>query len=264
MKSILVLLSVILLTSGVTYYVQRPASKVDKFLLDIPYHPDWEVAAPLLSNEVFSQPFSYLKGGSQCYTYISQDQQFVIKFFKKNHLLPKSWLNYLPFSFLDNYRYQKIDKHIERQRETFSSYKIAYNELREETGLLYVHLYKTDCIKKTISLIEREGEENLLDLDRATFILQKKAELLATKMAQCQTAEEIATIYESLLNLITKRCKKGLKDLDNDIGHNYGFIEDQVIQIDVGKVIVDESIKNSYHLEQELNRVRNQLDLLRY
>lgn len=256
---VIIVLFPLLLMAGGLFLCREKSEKFSKIALDI--DPPLGLETPMmdLPNDLLSQKFHYLKGGNQCFAYESEDQKYVIKFFKKNTIIPSKWLNYLP------YRHPKIDQRLEKRRTTFLSYQIAYDALKEETALLYLHLYKTPSLNTKLTLVDQNGHENLIDLDRSSFVVQKKVILLAERIAQCRSVEEFQEIRQSLLNLVAKRCAKGLRDLDEDIGHNYGTLDNKVIQMDVGKVVPDDEIKDPQKIAQELTRVENKLqEFLRF
>lgn len=62
---------------------------------DLPYKKSWEVKAPL-SEEIVQQPFFYLGRGHQTYAFVSQDNRYVMKFYRfPSHLRPFGWMNHL-------------------------------------------------------------------------------------------------------------------------------------------------------------------------
>ena len=87
---------------------------------------------------VLDQPFHYLGKGVQCYAFVSADDKYVLKFFRMRRLLPSPWLVKMPL--LESYKQEKIKRKSEELFRDFTSYKIAYEQLQEETGLVYVHL----------------------------------------------------------------------------------------------------------------------------
>src|SRR5258708_2635099 len=66
--------------------------------------PEWDIPS-LIGNEkkeidqLLNQEFTYLSKGAQSYVFVSQDQKYVIKFFKLNKFNSQTWLSYIPFSF---------------------------------------------------------------------------------------------------------------------------------------------------------------------
>ena len=119
--------------------------------------PRWDVeplepAAELAVEKILDQPFHYFGSGGECYVFLSQDGKTIMKVFKhyrmRTNLFCKDWPLPAP---LKTY----VDSHQERFERIFTSCKIAYDDLREEAGLVYVHLNKTDHLKKKLILTDK-------------------------------------------------------------------------------------------------------------
>ncbi|MCI0381675.1 MAG: hypothetical protein L0207_01290 [Chlamydiae bacterium] len=215
-----------------------------------------------LLNEIFSQGFSHLASGSQCYVFISEDKKSVLKFFRMKHFLPKSWLKFFPLPGLEMYRFNKIDRRKQRQIDLFSSYKMAFDTLRRETGLIYIHLNKTNEWNRKITLIDKKKKKHLLDVDQYEFVVQKKCELFLNRLKRAleNKNEELATkTIRSLLEQIIEKCKKGFADKDHGINHNYGFIGEEIVHLDVGRMFFDEEVKKPSYYQKEISRVGKKL-----
>lgn len=213
--------------------------------------------------EILSQDFNYLGSGAQCYAFLSADGNYVIKFFKIKHLLPKKWLKLIPLPGLDDYRFKKIDRRILRHRELFSSYKIAYEELKKETGLVFIHLNKSKDLEIRAKLYDRMRNCSCINLDDFEFIVQKKAQLVRdriTFLMQRDRHEETLNVIQTLLEQVVVQCKKGFIDRDSGVSHNYGFVGDQVIHFDVGQITRDESAKVPSYYQREVLRIGRKLE----
>lgn len=214
--------------------------------------------------KILSQDFYYLGNGAQCYVFVSKDQEYVIKFFKIKHLTPKYWLNYIPLPWLDRYRFEKIDSRERKRYETFSSFKIAFEEFRQHTGLIFVHLAKTKNLHDKTCLIDKNGNRHQVLLDEVPFVLQKKAVVFYTYIGNLLKEgkdREAMVAIRSVLDLVQKRCMLGLADKDGGIGANYGFIDGQPAHIDVGRIIRDESLKDPLNMLRELFRVTKKMEV---
>lgn len=214
--------------------------------------------------DVFSQKFRYLDSGAQCYAFVSEDQRYVVKFFKMKHLTPKYWLNYIPLPWLEKYRFEKIQMRERRRLETFDSFKAAFDDFKEETGLLFVHFHKTHYLHDKATFIDKEGREHVIALNTVPFVLQKKAQMIypyvseLIKNGQKQKALESLT---SILYLIKDRCQKGYVDKDGGVSSNYGFVEGKPVEIDLGRVVKDESIKDPMNYLREILRVSKKIEI---
>ena len=129
--------------------------------------------------QILDQPFDYLARGAQAYVFASRDGKTVIKFFRVYHLMPPLWMTCLNFPLpLQPYKIAKMIRKREGLKRDFQSYKIAFEELKEETGVLYVHLNKSDDLKKKLIIHDKIGIAHEVDLDRMEFIVQKKSLLV--------------------------------------------------------------------------------------
>lgn len=61
---------------------------------------------------------------------------------------------------------------------SFQSYKIAFEKLKEASGLLYLHLNHTTDLKKQVHLVDHLGSSYQVNLDDVAFLIQKKREPL--------------------------------------------------------------------------------------
>jgi len=216
-----------------------------------PYNPNWEVQNPPLP-DVFDQRFTFLGSGGQCFAFLSEDGTYVLKFFKNrlNRVLP--W---------QKGRKLKLEKKLSRD---FASYKLAMEKLPEDTGLLYVHLNKTDSLQKRAHIVDKLGIEHQVDLDQVDFILQRRAEMTYPHLLQLVQNNDLAGAKEaidSICHLIIGRCQKGIHDEDAKIHRNCGFIGNRAIIIDVGRFKedprrIDPAVQRSDFAEctQKLNR----------
>jgi hypothetical protein len=216
---------------------------------DLTYDPKWEISA--LSREtdlelerIFSQKFHYLGCGGQSFAFVSEDNEYVIKFFKqKNFRKPYSYLLTLPLpSILELSRLRKLDKALFKMNRDFSSYKLAYEELREESGLIYIHLNKGTQLNSSLKVIDKIGIEHEIDLDQIEFVVQRRAEHLYPYINALMANGDLTGAKQSLhavLEIIVSRCKKGIFDEDPRIHNNLGLIGSKAIFIDIGRFVRD-------------------------
>lgn len=211
---------------------------------DLPFNPKWETAplSPQKKTELLKlldQKFHYLGCGGQCYAFASEDGNYVIKFFK--HKIRKPFSFFLKMSLpgpLEKKRHKKLDKAFFKLNRDFNSYKIAYEDLNEETGLLYIHLNKGTDLNKSVTIVDKIGIAHRIPLDTIEFVVQKRAKLAYTYIDDLMTKGDIAgakNALHSILDVIVARCKKGVFDEDARIHRNFGFVDSQPIFIDVGR-----------------------------
>lgn len=244
-------------------------SKTDGFALykirsSLTFNSEWETA-PLASLEqeelskIFDQPFYYLAKGAQSYVFSSQDGKTVIKFFRLYHLTPPAWITSLAFPLpLTSYKIRKIlDKQQELDKD-FQSYKIAYQEMKSETGLVYLHLNKTDHLKKYLTIYDKIGIAHKLNLDQMEFLVQRKATLVYPAIDQLMKTADLntaKTAISALVKLLVYRCEKGIFDKDPDLNTNFGFIGPVPVQIDIGRFRMQQETNSAQAYRDEIRRI---------
>lgn len=243
----LLLLLAFLVTERFCHW-QTSGFRVHKVASTLSPRADWEIA-PLSSEQrseigqILSQPFHFLGNGGQCYAFISEDGQSVLKLFKQHHMRPESWFNkiWLP-SFFENQRQRILKNRRHRLELIFGSCKIAYDQFREGTGLLYIHLNKTDEWHRPLTLVDKIGIAHQIDLDQTEFALQKCATLALPTLDDLiakGNVEEAKQAIDSLLQLIIDRSKAGIGDQDPVIRRNFGFLGTRAVEIDLGSYFKD-------------------------
>lgn len=207
---------------------------------DRPYNASWETA-PLTDQEkdlvqkALNQKYHYFAGGAQVYVFFSEDQNYTLKFFKQKSYSPRPWTTLLP-DFL-KYKTRKIGEKQRRLLRDFNSYKLAFDVIRDDTGLLLVHLNKTKDLKTSITLLDKD-KEYTLNLDDYDFILQRKAVMVTQRLDDLMKAndpEGAKRALTSLLELIVRRTNKGVVDRYPNLFKNFGFIGNDAIELDVGR-----------------------------
>ncbi len=253
-KKALTTLAKIFLLAGALHVVSDFCNKqTDGFTLQkissaLPY--DERFATPLPQGEelsslqtILNQKFTYLGSGGQCYAFASDDDKYVIKFFK-HHLRRQSPLyRMLPLPpSLAKRRTESLLKKEKKLERDFLSYKLSFDELKEETGLIYVHLNKTKTLHFSTTLVDKIGLAHTIALDPLEFVLQRKADLVYPKIDALMAKEEkelAEKLIASTVDLIVSRCKKGIFDEDARIHRNFGFLENKAILIDAGRLRKD-------------------------
>jgi len=216
----------------------------------------WQSDLPLKESEILlDEPFYYLNSGSQSYVFLSKDGQTVLKFFKFQHMRIPPWMDGLPLP-------APLAKKKAKKRavllRTMNSYKIAFEAMREETALLYVHLAPSSNLKKKVTVYDKIGKRHVIDLDKVEFVLQKRATLvydtLDSWMANGERERAEKGIHD-LLELAVSRCKKGIFDKDPDFSTNFGFVGSQPVQIDVGRLTPSAEESNPAVYRGEIVRI---------
>lgn len=244
------LLALFVLGSAWIYSFNSPAIKRrDSFSValitsHLPFNPRWEIT-PLPTNAqeeldgILTQEFVYLGRGKQCFAFSDRENKYVLKFLKCKRLEIAPWLTLLSrlpgFKSAYERQYQRKTKRI---HELFTSWKIAMERLQNETGLVFLHLNKTNTLQKSVKIIDHKGKDHIINLDDYLFCIQKKAtplfQTIEDKMKE-GNPEEAMQLIDSVFSLIEGRHNKGIIDFDPFLAHNTGFLQDRAIHIDIGR-----------------------------
>jgi len=213
---------------------QTDGFRLEKTLTDFPYQSKWEVENPLLTKDVFKQSFTFLGSGAQVYAFLGEDGETVLKIFKHYHFgLKSTAFKQLPLpSFLDSWKTKVLEKRKKRIESIFASTLIASQEIPEQTGIFYAKINETQDTYPTVTLYDKIHIAHKLNLNKAPFILQKKADLLLPYLQK--HPEKIKTLTDSLSACMKNRADKQITNTDPRIYRNFGVLQDQIIEIDIG------------------------------
>lgn len=228
---------------------------------NLSYDPQWEVEGeakePL--ETIVNQRFSYLSAGGQSYVFASEDGQYVLKFFKHYRMRLHPFIRVLPLPHtLHQKRVKQQAKRLKKLVRDFTSYKLAFEQLPKETKLLFVHLNKGNNLKLKTTIVDRLNIAHPIDLDSHEFVLQRRAELAypyIKRLVESGEIDKAKRAVESICQLITSRCEKGIYDEDAKIHRNVGFIDEEAILIDVGRLKIDPRRKNREVQKGDLKKI---------
>jgi hypothetical protein len=268
---ILISLFPLLLMGGGLFFCCRPTGfSVDKIASRLSYNPRWEIEAitekqrELLVQNIFPQTYYYLASGNQCYAFVSEDRQYVLKFFKMQSLFPRGWLDSFPLSLLQSLGIRDEPSNQLFSERIFANYKDAYETFREETGLIYIHLNKTREFKSKVTLVDSKGKKSVVDLDSMEFIVQKRATKIFDHFKALldeNKLDDLRASIHSFLQLIALKCEKGFVDQDLIIRTNFGFIDNGAIQFDCATLTRDASMKYPLNFRKEILEAAERLDI---
>lgn len=240
-KKIAKILTALILLVAVERFcrVQTAGFRIDKIYSDSVCqitHPPFD--APHL----LRQRFSFLGSGVQCYAFLGEDGETVLKVFKHYHNFPiKGVFKTLPLPEIgEKWRTAILKKRERRMQAIFSSCALAALELKEETALIATHLVLTDHLEQTITLVDKIGIAHEIAADRTAFILQRRAQTLAAKVEQLRKMGDRKRLEEclcSVIQLIVQRVQKGIENTDPHIERNIGFFNDRAIEMDIGSYV---------------------------
>ena len=201
------------------------------------YESRWDFGPPnaALLDQISSQPFSLMGSGKECYAFVSADGEIVVKFFKQKHMRTQYLLNYLPFSKeIQMIRNEILNRHKNRRMRLYQSYQLAHERIQDHSGVLYLHLTKSDYLRKPITLISPRGKKLTLKLDDMEFLVQKRAySIFASLKESLERGEET---IDSILDYLIVRNQRGIGDEDINCERNLGIREGKIIQVDVGEL----------------------------
>ncbi len=233
-----ILILLFILSCGAYFFFDRATDKngfsIKGISSSLPSHPEWSTPPPSPQEEAFlksilSQKFTFLAEGCQAIAFQSEDQRYVLKVFKMHRLAP---------SLMDYLCPHAMRRRLRNLRWVFNGHKQAYEGFRKETGLVWIHLAKTEGFHHTTTLVDQRGKEHPLDIDGAEFVIQEKAELLFDRLKRLYNEgkhKEAEKVIASMLQFIRTRESQGYADRDKAVGGNYGFVGDRPIQLDLGR-----------------------------
>ncbi len=241
---------------------------IEKIKSNHSYDPRWETgeltpSQKELVEKLSAQTFSYLASGKACYAFVSEDNEYVIKFFKQKHMYPNPLYDKIPLP--TKYRnladQKKITRHMLREK-TYKSYLIAYTVLNEETATELLHLNKKKVIHKKFHFVDQHGEKFSLRLDKMEFLIQKKASPIFDAIAQCMQENQIdqaKDLINNILSHVSKRSLKGVSDSDLNCENNLGVCNGKIVEIDIGEFTIDPSSQDQYIVLKEMKETTNDL-----
>lgn len=183
---------------------------------------------------ILEQPYDFLGAGRQSFAFVSADGKTVLKFFNRKYFA-MPW-----YAFYDLEKEGKKRK----QREIFyeESYRIAEKFLQKQTGLLYVHLGKTEKLP-SVRVKDQTNQEYSINLNQVPFVLQRKGEPFYQALENIQNTkgdEAFLSALNDFLKMIAYRISLGIGDGDHDVEHNFGFLDGKPFHLDPGRLFLSD------------------------
>jgi len=227
----------------------------------VPFHPEWEVSSKDRDlSAILSQPFTYLGEGHQCIAFQSQDERYVLKFPFQPSLPSSRWH---PFPFLAAKHQRQFSRRSHKKLMKDSArYLTAFQEMKEETGLVYVHLNRSSSLNCKVQLKDKTGRLQTIDLNPVEFILQKKAQLIAPALERWMKEGKIEQAQQGITNLVQlfyTRFTKGLEDPEQFLEGNFGFLGTQAVQIDIGHLRKQRELQDKAVEKEKIRRLLDPL-----
>ncbi len=183
------------------------------------------------------QPYVYLGRGHQCYAFGSADGQYVIKLPRYDRYRLSFFLRSCPISAILPYRKAIRDDIEKRQTFLHESFRLAFEELRDETALVYLHLHRTEHFQHPLIIKDRIGRVYRLDPNQTAFILQEKKPIMMAffqDRLQAGDRKGAEEILDAFLEVVASRSQKGIYNKDPSFMRNFGWDGGKGIQIDIG------------------------------
>lgn len=246
---------------GRLYFHLTAGFTIENISSDFAYNPEWEIRALKEEEQqevekAIHQRYYYLGKGCQSYVFQSEDGEYVIKFFKYQRYRLQPWLAYFPpLPAIVQYRKEKIDKKWNKLDGFVKSWKTAFENLKEETGLIFVHLNKTQNLRTRLTIVDKVGISHEVNLDQMEFCIQRRADMLCKTLLGFKEKGDLEgakKLIDSLLTLIISEYHRGLADNDHALMQNTGVAHGKPVHIDVGQFVQNEHVKDPSVYHQEL------------
>lgn len=209
--------------------------------------------------KILDQKFTFLGKGNQTYAFLSEDSNYVLKFFKLGHLKNNGFLDYLPKTdWTTRYLDKKTLSQQKRFFKVFDGYDIAYREDPENSALIFIHLNSTNHLNQKVHVQDRLFMTHEIDLDSVVFIIQEKVIPTKKILSSLFDKKDIKGVKEkihALFQLYISQYEKGLYDMDHNLIHNTGFKGNKPIRFDVGKLTQNDNYKNPEVYRKDLEKI---------
>lgn len=206
-----------------------------------------------------TQKFHYLARGMQSFAFESEDGQYVLKLFNNRYQRNIQFFSLLShFPCIKTWALSRMHYFENKLCKAFNSYQIAYDQMPQQTGLLYAHLYPTCDLPGSLTIVDPLNIHHQIDLNRVGFLLQKKATLVYPTLKtylQNQDRDGAKKALSSLIELFFWKWRQGIADNDPLIRTNYGFCDGRAIQIDVGPLSPQNPLMDLEQYKKEIERI---------
>jgi len=230
-----------------------------KIAVDIPYNQAWDSDSP--SNEisaVLARPFFYLGRGAQAFVFESEDGQFVLKLFRGT---PKfhPWKRWLRKTISGKKERTRLEDKIP---PLFGACQMAYTELRDWTGLVYMHLNPTTDLLPSSRLVSGFRRNTRVNLNQSRFVLQKKGDSIADTFLDAiekNDRDKAVRLVRSFASLLEERSLKNISNSDKTLWYNFGFVGETAIEWDFGRYYYNPDLQTKSGREKEVAEFRESL-----
>jgi hypothetical protein len=255
-----ILFPLLLMSGGLILCFNTKQFNVANIRSNLTYNDYWTVD-PLTDSQheiltqILSKPYHYFGSGPHYYSFIDSENQYVIKFFKKNRLSPREWLERYPLYILRYFGYEEMPDNQFLSEHLFTNYKHAYESFRQETALFYLHLNKHREFKNKLHIIDAKGCSQQIDLNSCEFVIQRRADHLFDHLDILATEhrlKDFKNAIHAILRLTVLRCEKGFACTNAPLYTYLGFVAGEPVQYDCAILTKDLSMKYPFNIRQEV------------
>ena len=202
----------------------------------LPHRQDWEARLTDDHDRYFyvasQQALRWLGKGSASFIFATSDNKYVVKFIDLSQFKAAS-----DPVLIEKTLKRKKPGNDPRLEDIFQSAKISFNELAEETGVLYVHLNRTKETIHGLKLIDSYGQSQRACGDDTCFLMQRRARPVLnvlTELMDKGAVEEAQRRVDQIFDLLASLAKKGYVDGDDRViaNNSIGFTDDRAIYVD--------------------------------
>lgn len=227
-KLAIVFLSILLLTR--LYFVLTDDFRLANITYPLLISKSDEANKPI--PRLFNQPYYYLGKGAQTYVFLSEDKQYVLKFFKFKHIKP---------SIFDSEKQSK--RKLRKLERLFRGYWLA--DKYSVRGLTYIHLNAGTQQQPTVTLYDKLGLPRKINLDQMVFIVQEAGKTFSDELANSLNNHDLDAAKNSIaqiFELYFSEYAQGIFDRDHRVMDNVGFSQGQPFRMDVGMLTESDTI----------------------
>lgn len=216
-------------------------------------HIDIRISKDSKLDSILNQKFKFLCKGRHTFVFISENNKYVIKFFRfHRYRLPINLQIGKSLPFISSIC-EKLEKELDiLYLETMDSYRLVYEKIKNETATVYVHLNKTSDLNKKFRIIDKFNISYVINLNDFGFVIQKKAKTFSKKLLECKNDTRIVEdLLTSFFINLRSIYKKGILNKDRHVLNNLGIIDNKVVEIDVGRFAFYKELSKKDILEKE-------------
>jgi hypothetical protein len=200
---------------------------------------------------ILAQPYTYLDRGKQSYAFISQDGQYVLKFFDFHRMQRRAAAETSISEKQEKIRTKRLEQLI-------SGYDTAYRYDREYSGLVFVQLAAHPEVDYHVTVRDRLGVRHSIPLNEVPFVVQKVAVPSRIAVGALLDHGDVAKAkdyFHQIIDMYLRGYQKGIFDADHNVMYNTGFAHGKPMRIDLGRLRKDESYQNPAAYQNDLDKI---------